>query len=285
MSGKRGEKPRELQIYGRAKRATIDREITDHAIDFMQRKTKENQPFFAYIPYTQTHDPVDPHPDYKGKTGNGRFADVLAQTDAYVGELLDTIDKLGIKENTIFIFTSDNGGDDIQESFGFNGPWRGSLFTPFEGSLRVPFLIRWPGKIPPRQVSNEIVHEMDLFATLANMVGGNIPNDRIMDSLDQSDFLMGKSEKSARESFVIYVGNEPYGVKWRNWKMLFKEIDDYAQPVRTNSYPAFYNLLIDPKEEQPIRTYITDTWIELPLWQVVEDHEASLEKDPGTPDP
>ena len=84
-------------------------EITDHAIDFIKRKAKAKQPFFAYVPYTQTHEPVDAHSDYKGKTGNGSFADVLAQTDAYVGELLDTIDKLGLKDNTIFIFTSDNG--------------------------------------------------------------------------------------------------------------------------------------------------------------------------------
>ena len=103
------EKPKELEVYGRAKRTTIDREITDHAIDFVKRKASAKQPFFAFLPYTQTHEPVDPHPDYKGRTGNGSFADVLAQTDAYVGELLDTIDKLGLKEDTIFIFTSDNG--------------------------------------------------------------------------------------------------------------------------------------------------------------------------------
>ena len=113
MSAKRGEKPRELEVYGREKRRTIDREITDQAIDFIKRKAGGGKPFFAYLPYTQTHEPVDPHPDYYGKTGNGSFADVLAQTDAYVGELLDTIDKLGLEENTIFIFTSDNGRDGL----------------------------------------------------------------------------------------------------------------------------------------------------------------------------
>ena len=139
MSGRRGEKPKELEVYGRAKRTTIDREITDRAIDFIKRKAGAKQPFFAFLPYTQTHEPVDPHPDYKGKTGNGNFADVLAQTDAYVGELLDTIDALGLKENTIFIFTSDNGREGVPRSFGFTGPWRGSMFSPYEGSLRVPF--------------------------------------------------------------------------------------------------------------------------------------------------
>jgi len=286
MSAKRGEKPKELEVYGRAKRTTIDREITDHAIDFIKRKASAKQPFFAYIPYTQTHEPVDPHPDYNGKTGNGSFADVLAQTDAYVGELLDTIDKLGLKENTIFIFTSDNGREGVPRSFGFTGPWRGSMFSPYEGSLRVPFLIRWPGKIPAKQVSNEIVHTIDLFPTLANFVGGNIPKDRIMDGADQSDFLMGKSKKSARESVIIYIGNELFGVKWRNWKLLLKQMDEHSPyAVRNLAYPTIYNLLVDPKEEVPELNYLNDTWVDFPLYQVLEDHQASIEKDPGAPDP
>jgi arylsulfatase len=285
MSGKRGEKPKELEVYDRAKRTTIDREITDRAIDFIKRKAGAKQPFFAFLPYTQTHEPVDPHPDYKGKTGNGSFADVLAQTDAYVGELLDTIDELGLKEDTLFIFTSDNGREGVPRSFGFTGPWRGGMFSPYEGSLRVPFLIRWPGKVPAHRASNEIVHAVDLFVTLANWVGGKIPKDRTMDGADQSDFLMGKSEKSARESVIIYIGNELFGVKWRNWKMLLKEIDEKSYAIRTNAYPTFYNLLVDPKEEVPELNYLSDTWVDYPLYQVLEDFQASLEKDPGTPDP
>lgn len=285
MSAKRGQKPKELEVYDRAKRRTIDREITDQAIDFIKRKASAKQPFFAYLPYTQTHEPVDPHPDYDGTTGNGSFADVLAQTDAYVGDLLDTIDKLGLKENTIFIFTSDNGREGVPRSFGFTGPWRGSMFSPYEGSLRVPFLIRWPGKIPAKQVSNEIVHQIDLFPTLANFAGGDIPKDRVMDGVDQSDFLMGKSTKSARESVIIYIGNELFGVKWRNWKLLLKEIDEDSYAIRNMAYPTIYNLLVDPKEEVPELNYLNDTWVDFPLYQVLEDHQASIDKDPGAPDP
>ena len=285
MSAKRGEKPTKLAVYDRAKRRTIDREITDQAIDFIKRKAKAGQPFFAFLPYTQTHEPVDPHPDYYGKTGNGSFADVLAQTDAYVGELLDTIDKLGLKENTIFIFTSDNGREGVPRSFGFTGPWRGGMFSPYEGSLRVPFLIRWPGKIPARQVSNEIVHQIDLFPTLANIIGADIPKDRTIDGHDQSAFLMGKSEKSARESVIIYIGNELFGVKWRNWKLLLKEIDEDSYAIRNMAYPTIYNLLVDPKEEVPELNYLNDTWVDFPLYKVLEDHQASIERDTGAPDP
>jgi arylsulfatase len=285
MTGFRGQVPTEIAVYDRAKRTMIDREITDAAIDFIQRKSRENQPFFAYLPYTQTHEPVEAHPDYRGRTGNGSFADVLAQTDAYVGELLDTVDELGLKEDTIFIFTSDNGREGVPRSFGFTGPWRGSMFSPYEGSLRVPFLIRWPRKIPAGQVSNEVVHQIDLFPTLANIVGIDLPNDRIMDGADQSNFLMGKSEKSARESVIIYIGNELFGVKWRNWKMLIKEIDENSYAINRMAYPSFYNLLVDPKEEVPELNYLNDTWVDFPLYQVIEDHEASIAGDSGAPDP
>ena len=159
------------------------------------------------------------------------------------------------------------------------------MFSPYEGSLRVPFLNRWPGKIPAGQVSNDIVHQIDLFPTLANIVGVDLPNDRIMDGVDQSDFFMGKSEKSARESLVIYIGNELFGVKWRNWKMLIKEIDENSYAINTLAYPSFYNLLVDPKEEVPELNYLNDTWVDFPLYQVMEDHEASIARDSGAPDP
>ncbi len=285
MSSFRGQEPKELEVYDRAKRATIDKDITDHAIDFIKRKASSNQPFFAYLPYTQTHEPVDPHPDFFGTTGNGSFADVLAQTDAYIGELLDTIEELGLKENTIFIFTSDNGREGVPRSFGFTGPWRGSMFSPYEGSLRVPFLIRWPGKIPNQQVSNEIFHQIDVFPTLASFIGVDIPKDRIIDGVDQSDFLMGKTNKSARESLVIYIGNELFGAKWRNWKILIKEMDEDGYGIKNMAYPSVYNLIVDPKEEVPELNYLNDTWVDFPLYQVLEDHEVSIDEDPGSPNP
>ena len=118
-------------------------------------------------------------------------------TDAYVGRMLDTVDDLGIRDNTIFVFTADNGPE--AADFGNNsgtvetsmhgspGPWRGTLFTGFKGALRVPFAIRWPGKIPAGTASDEIVHEMDLFPTFAKFAGGKVPQDRIIDGIDMAD--------------------------------------------------------------------------------------------------
>jgi arylsulfatase len=285
MSAKRGETPVELDVYGREKRKTIDREITDQAIDFIRRKADGDQPFFTFLAYTQTHEPVDPHPDYYGKTGHGSFADVLAQTDDYVGELLETIDALGLSDDTIFIFTSDNGREGVPRSFGFTGPWRQGMFSPYEGSLRVPFLIRWPGKIPPGQVSNDIVHQVDLFPTIASIIGTELPDDRVYDGADQSAFLMGNAEKSARETVVIYIGNVMFGVKWRNWKLLLREMDSDTYAIREMAYPSVYNLIVDPKEEVPELNYLNDTWVDGPLYRVLEDHEASIAADPGAPDP
>ena len=285
MSAKRGEPPKEIEVYGRQKRAIIDREITDHAIDFMQRKANKEKPFFVYISYTQTHTPHDPHPDARGKTGNGDFADILAQTDQYIGDLLDTIQNLGIKDDTIVIFTSDNGGYGGIGREGFNGPWRGSLFTSYEGSHRVPFLIRWPKKIPARQISNEIVHAMDVYGTLAAMLDLKLPDDRIMDSLDHSEFFMGRSKKSARESIVYYISNEIVGVKWRNWKMLFKELERIGEPVISGIDPAIYNLYKDPQERERLRHYIQDTWVEIPLYEALGKHQESIANDVGAPGP
>ena len=285
MSSNKGEEPKSLDIYDRNKRRLIDREITTKALEFIDRQSKQKKPFFTYLPYTQTHEPVDAHPDFKGSTGNGSFADVLAQTDSYVGEILSKLKDLNIAENTIVIFTSDNGREGVKRSFGFTGPWRGSMFSPYEGSLRVPFLIRYPKEIPSGKISNEIVHIIDLFPTLAKWSGASLPQDRILDGVDQTSFFSGKINKSSRETVLIYVGNELFGVKWRNWKMLLKEIarnGSYA--IQNLAYPSIYNLIIDPKEEEPEKFYLDDTWVEVPLWNAIAEHENSLEKDSGASD-
>jgi len=289
MEGRKGQAPTEVKVYDLKARALIDRELTDQTIDFMKRQVEAGKPFFAYVPYTMVHIPVVPHPDFSGSTGNGFWADALAQIDAYAGELLDTVDKLGIRDNTIFIFTSDNGPEMVEPWTGWAGPWRGTYFTGMEASLRVPFIIRWPGKIPAGRVSNEIVHEMDLFTTFAAIVGGKVPTDRAIDGVNQFDFLIGKQEQSNRDSVIIYVGDDIFGVKWKNWKMMSKELVRGTDPIQQLGIPKFINLHLDPTEEHPL-TYETEhLWVRFPCVQRLLDHLASLRKyppiKPGTPDP
>jgi arylsulfatase len=290
MVSRRGEAPREVKVYDSAARLVIDREITDRAVDYIDRMAGGERPFFLFIPYTQTHMPVEPEPGRRGSTGNGNWADVLTQTDDYVGELLDAVDAAGIRDETIFIFTADNSAEMLSPHQGFTGPWRGSYFTGLEGSLRVAFLIRWPGRIPEGAVSNGIVHEMDLFPTFATIAGGEVPLDRIIDGVDQTPLLLGEQEESNRESVVVYVGNDIFGVKWRDWKMMSKEMPKGAGvPVDILPIPYFYNLLLDPKEEHPMLYAPPNFWVRYPASQVLVDHMISLQQEPpirpGTPDP
>lgn len=297
MEGRKGQKSKKLRPYRLVYRPLIDGDLTEKAIDFMDRQVRAKKPFFIYLPYTATHYPTRPHPDFAGKTGNGAWADLLLQVDTYNGRLLDAIDELGIRDNTIFIFTADNGPEAAPHgnntttietpSPGSAGPWRGTLFTGFEGSLRVPFAIRWPGKIPAGISSNEIVHEMDLFPTLARFAGSKVPKDRVIDGIDMSDFFLGKKEKSGREGVIVYMGEEIFGVKWRNWKLNFKEQDTVFSETREYGTPRVYNLLADPQESENV--LFPHTWVpKAALGQLVE-HMISLKKEPpikpGTKDP
>ena len=291
MEGRKGEVPKKVRPYRLDYRPLIDRDLTDKAISFIKRRAGGKKPFFVYLPYTATHFPTLPHPDFVGKSGNGPWADMLLQIDSYVGELLNAIDDLGIAKNTIFIFTADNGPEALEADgtsltvetaiHGSAGPWRGTLFTGFEGALRVPFVIRWPGKIEAGHSSDEIVHAMDLFPTLAKIAGGKVPDDRIIDGRDMTDFLLGKTEESGRDGFIVYMGNDVFGVKWRNWKIHFKEQDAWNTTLRTYTMPRVYNLLKDPQELDNV--LFPHTWVLKAGLPQLEAHLASLKKYPPIP--
>jgi arylsulfatase len=289
--------PRKVRPYNLEYRPLIDRDLTDRAIGFMERQAEAGKPFFVYLPYTATHFPTMPHPDFAGKTGKGPWGDLLMQIDSYVGELLDTVDELGLAEDTIFIFTADNGPEALgpgQTSLtvetgmhGSAGPWRSTLFTGYEGALRVPFAIRWPEKIKAGGVSDEIVHAMDLFPTLARIAGGEVPDDRVIDGIDMSGFLLGERDESGREGFVVYMGNDIFGVKWRDWKIHFKEQTAFNGVMREYTMPRVYNLISDPQEHDNV--LFPHTWVLKAGLPQMEEHVASLKKYPpiaaGTPDP
>jgi arylsulfatase A-like enzyme len=297
MDGKKGEVPEKVRPYRLDYRPLIDRDLTDRAISFMKKQAQADKPFFVYLPYTATHFPTMPHPDFKGKSGKGLWGDILMQIDSYVGMLLNTIDELGIADNTIFIFTADNGPEALSSGetsltvetamHGSSGPWRSTLFTGYEGALRVPFAIRWPGKIEAGRVSDEIVHEMDLFPTLAEIAGGSVPEDRVIDGINMSDFLLGQKEKSGRDGFVVYMGNDIFAVKWRDWKLHFKEQTGWNGVLREYTMPRVYNLINDPQERDNV--LFPHTWVTKAGLPQLDKHVASLKEYPpiptGTPDP
>lgn len=229
-----------------------------------------------------------PHPDFEGKSGNGAWADLLIQVDSYLGELQDKIDDLGVSENTIFIFTADNGPEALNSGSsnltvetsvqGSAGPWRGTLFTGFEGALRVPFVIKWPKHIKAGTVSDEIVHAMDLFPTIASFTGSDVPEDRIIDGIDMSEFFTHNTNKSGREGFIVYMGKDIFGVKWRNWKLHFNEQEAWNTIKYTYTMPRIYNLYDDPQERNNV--LFPHTWVPKAALPQLEEHLISLRENP-----
>jgi len=265
-----------------------DQEVS--STPYIVESTRNKKPFLAFVPFTHAHIPTTSHPDFEGKTGNGPYADVLAEIDHRSGQILQTIDELGIKDNTIVLWLSDNGPEEIEGFQGTAGYWRGHYFTALEGSLRVPAIMRWPGKIPANSVSNEIMHIVDVLPTLAKVAGYKVPNDRKIDGVNQLDWLMGKQEKSNREGFPIYNGDTLFAYKWRNWKMHLVQLDSMlAAPKRLNM-PHLFNLIQDPKEKYPAtKVDVSGSWVFPVMFKNIVAFQKTLQKEPviplGTPDP
>jgi arylsulfatase len=278
----------ELAAYDVEQRRHFDHQCFHRANDFIRRSVASGRPFFCYLPIAFPHFPTLPHPDFAGVTGNGDFADSLVEIDSRVGGLLDLLDELGIGDDSIVVVTSDNGAEDVLPYRGWSGPWGGSYFTAMEGSLRVPFVVRWPGRIPAGTVSNEICHAVDLFTTLGTLGGAEIPTDRPIDGIDLSGFFTGERETSGRESVLCFVGDSLHAVKWRNWKLHLVWQEFMLDPAVQLGVPRAFNLYEDPRERHDV-FLPSNTWVRRPVEQVIGAFNASLDEHPpiapGTPDP
>jgi arylsulfatase A-like enzyme len=281
MEGFAGQPARNVAEYDLAKRRLIDSEITERAIRFMQQHAAGPQPFFLYVPFTHLHFPTLPHPDFAGRSGVGEFADSMREMDHRVGQLLDAVQALGIAEDTLFIFASDNGPEFRRPWRGTAGPWTGTYHTAMEGGLRVPLIVRWPGQVQSGWVSDDIVHVTDLYSTLIGAAGGTVPADRPVDGVDQLGWWTGAAAHSAREGFVFYIKNEMRAAKWRHWKLHFiLETEPNQGPIHLET-PALYNLKRDPKEETDAA--MEDGWVRGPVRRMVMAFEQSLRAHPPIP--
>lgn len=268
--------------YGVEARRHFDAEVFTRTEDFVRRSVAAEQPFFAYLPLAFPHFPTLPHPDFAGITGNGDFADSFVEADHRVGGLLDLLDELAIAEDTVVIVTSDNGAEDVLPWRGWTGPWGGSYFTAMEGSLRVPCIVRWPGRIPPGSVSNEICHAVDLFTTMASLGGAAVPTDRPIDGIDLTPFFAEPTGPSGREHVLCYVADRLHAVKWRNWKLHLIWQEFMRDPAIELGVPKLFNLYDDPRERQDV--FLPDnTWILRPTMAQVEAFRASTEEYPPIP--
>lgn len=240
-------------------RPLIDRDLTNMSIEYITKGAKKDTPFFLMTSFINPHHPVIPHPDFKGKSGGGAYSDVLMEIDYNVGKILDAIESAGIKDNTIVFFFSDNGPTRYSrqpDQNGDNGIWSGELGSAWEGGLRTIGMLRWPGKIKTEWQTTDMIHVMDMFTTLGEIGGGSIPNDRPIDGIDQTDWLLGKKINSARDSRLIFFNGNFVGIRWRQFKFLTMEYEkqgSLTRPAYTGmSLPQLYNLKSDPKEEYNI---------------------------------
>jgi arylsulfatase A len=201
--------------------AQLTTQYTEHAVDFINRN--KDRPFFLYVPHSMVHVPLYVSDKFKGKSGAGLFGDVVMEVDWSVGQILDAIKRNGIDENTLVIFTADNGPWlNYGNHAGSAGPLREGKGTMWEGGYRVPCVMRWPGKIPAGTKCDELAVTIDLFPTIAHLIGSEVPTDEIIDGQDIWPLMAGQEGvQSPHEAFWCYYNRELRGVRDRQWKLVF----------------------------------------------------------------
>ena len=264
-------------------RRTIDLRYLERSKDFIDRSIGAGKPFYLYFNHSLMHLPVQPRDEFHGHTGHGPWADSLAQLDADFGQLLDHLETRGVADNTIVVFSGDNGPEEMQGDRGHAGYWQGSYFTGTEGSLRTPAAVRYPGVVPAGQVSNEIVHITDMFTTLVEWVGADIPADRVIDGVDQRKFFQGESGSSFRDGFPYWMGDKLYGVKWRNFKVVSVLREKFTDPVQELAVPYIINLDADPAERGPYNYPHIHSWVGSHAARILTDFKNSVAQEPLIP--
>jgi arylsulfatase A-like enzyme len=284
-----------IRQYDLDYRKEIDADMTDAAVDIIARKAQEEDPFFLFIGFSRPHYPNVVGEDFDGRSGAGSYADSVVELDHHVGEIIAAVREADIEDETIIVFASDNGPTTTTGSIGElyagdPGPFRGELGEPYEGSLRTPAMVRWPGRIEPGK-SSEMISIHDFLPTFAAMLGEALPDDRPIDGVDQSGFLLGSSETSSREHLLTFLGDRLIAVRWKQWRIYpveFQpaagnpELAGYQSVVRELIYPQVFNIEADPKEQVNLSSH-DGAWVQWPYWELVEAYKESTVQYPNPP--
>jgi arylsulfatase len=261
LEGKRGGTVTPVEPYTTENRPFIDEWIADRAVAYIETHARDQDPFFLYLPWSHAHHPYLPHPDFKGTSSSGDFGDIMVEHDYRVGQVLDAIEEAGIADDTLVIYASDNGPDAAYyPQVSNSGPFRGYLGSAYEGAIRTPMMIRWPGRVPSGHVTNEMVSITDFVPTVGAIVGAELPADRAFDGVDQSALFLGTGEKSDREAILVFLENRLLAIKWRQFKIYLT--GDSPEPrdraLHTLYAPLVFNVEQDPREEVDIlhRNYL-----------------------------
>jgi arylsulfatase A-like enzyme len=237
---------------GTSDMGSLTRLYTDKAIDFLKNKRDPARPFVLYVAHTMMHTIIDASPRFKGKSAGSLYGDVVEEFDYETGRLLDTLDELGLRESTLVIYTTDNGpwnqpayterkkGHPPGSVFwGDAGPLRNGKGSCYEAGYRVPCIVRWPGKVPAGEVSDAIFATIDFLPTFAGLAGFEMPDDRVVDGIDQTDLLLGKTDRG-RDAF-LYDNNAIRSGKWKYLKAKHR-VPGYAVDKDREEVEELYDL-------------------------------------------
>jgi arylsulfatase A-like enzyme len=235
---------------------------TERAVKFIEKN--KARPFFLYVAHNMPHVPLFVSGKHKNKSGRGLYADVVMEIDWSVGQIVKALKRHRLDKNTLVIFTSDNGpwllyGDHA----GSAGRLREGKATSFDGGVRVPCIMRWPGKIPKARICTELVATIDILPTVAKLVGANLPTDRIIDGKDISPLMFGeRGSRSPHDAYFIYWARHLQAVRSGRWKLHFPHNYVHPSPSGSNSQPGkhvvkelglgLYDLGVDPGETRDL---------------------------------
>ncbi|MGR5421520.1 arylsulfatase [Vibrio sp. PNB22_4_1] len=266
----------------RKRMETVDEETLDAALDFMERAVKADKPFFVWWNATRMHFRTHVKEENLGKTGISYYADAMVEHDNQVGQLLKKVDELGVEDNTIVFYSTDNGPHMNTWPDAGLTPFRGEKNTNWEGAYRVPAMVRWPGKIAAGSVSNEIMHHMDWLPTLLAAAGDDKVKEKLFkgESVNGTDYkvhldgynflpyLTGKEEKGPREEIFYFSDDgDLTALRYNNWKIVFMEqraegtLRIWAEPFTELRLPKIFNLRMDPYEVADITSNTYYDWM------------------------
>lgn len=262
---------------------------TDKSIDWLKEKRDPEKPFVLYLAHTMMHTIIDASDRFRGKSAGGLYGDVVEEFDYETGRLLDTLDELKLTENTLVIYTSDNGpwnqdkytkkkkGHPEGSIFwGESGPLRNGKGSCYEGGYRLPCIVRWPGNVPAGRESDAIFATIDFLPTFAKLAGYDVPTDRHIDGIDQTDLILGRRD-SGRDYFYFHNA----GVRRGGWKYLKPKAHFHGYAVEDNreEIEELYNLEADLGERENLATKHPEKLAELKTLM------RRLEEIEGTRDP
>ena len=257
-----------LQLLTSEEEDCVVGRYTEEAVRFLH--ASKDQPFLLYLAHTAVHVPIHPGPAFVGKSNNGRFGDWVQEVDWSVGRVLDTLRELKLDQNTLVVFSSDNGPWLSKGADGGSaGPLRGGKGSTWEGGLREPTLAWWPGQVAPGSVCDAVAGTIDLLPTFVTLAGSSVPAEPVIDGRDISPLLLGKSKESQREAHYYFNGYKLQAVRQGPWKLAIAAQSEsmgkgkgYAPDVHGDT-PRLYNLDEDIGERHDLAGQHPDIVVKL----------------------